>query len=114
MYQKKSESPFFERLKDTLAQCDVHSGTGSEGGMFRVGPLVLAQELLRQHGADPAKTAKAAGLDPVFSQIRIIRFLSSCWDDIWRNAWQTPDARILAICWETELRSKRSDSWAGS
>ncbi|CAJ0890422.1 hypothetical protein AMST5_04049 [freshwater sediment metagenome] len=65
MYQNKSESPFSERLKDTLALCDARSGTGSEGGLFRVGPLVLAQEILLQHGADPAKTAEAAGLDPV-------------------------------------------------
>ncbi len=66
MYQKKSDFSFSERLSHTLAQCDAQSGTGSEGGLFRVGLLTFARDLLVEHGADPDKTAEAAGLDPLY------------------------------------------------
>lgn len=65
MHQKKSDSSFSARLSQTLAKCDAGSGTGSEGGLFRVGLLAHARDLLIELGADPDKTAQDAGLDPL-------------------------------------------------
>jgi AraC-like DNA-binding protein len=55
-------------LKDllhTLAVCDLASGTDHAGGFYRSGVITSAPEVLRQFGADPAATARAAGLDPL-------------------------------------------------
>jgi AraC-like DNA-binding protein len=86
MDQKTPAASFPDKLRHALALCDAQSGAGSEGGLFRIGVLSTAPEILTGLGADPVRVARDAGLDPgifldpdnTISFIELGRYLEKC------------------------------------